>query len=496
MISIIGKRGFLYAFLIGVLMIAGVKAVQGLSGLRKAIDLSPDSITGYDGHRAEVEFTRLQHGLSLYVSGFAGIDLDEVITRFDILWARANLFIGGHAFEAMRQQAGIGTIGADLLEVLKAIEDDVMALERGDLEALGELQRRLQPFAPVLAAATARIADLEVEQRDVVGSALRNGLGELDDLGAKVGMVVFVVLSLFALEAFQARRAEHKLASYQEHLEDLVAKRTDELEKQTLRLEQALDKERELRMLQRQFVSMVSHEFRTPLAIIDGCTQRLKRRIDSMPREKIDKAHDQIARSVRRLLHLMERTLSAAQLEAGSIATNLETCGIKELIEEVCNEHQEISKQHQIVVEVTSLPDIILADDKLLRQVFANLLSNAVKYSPEGRLVWVEGTTEDGHAVIAVRDQGVGIPEEELPKLFERFFRASTSTGIPGTGIGLNFVKHLIELHGGKIEVATKAGEGTVFTVRLPIDGPTSTDDGSIDEHSAQKATIENRTAA
>ncbi|MGI9421087.1 MAG: sensor histidine kinase [Geminicoccaceae bacterium] len=466
-----GKRGLLYGLLIVILIVAGVKAVEGLAGLRRTIDLSPDSITGYDGHRAEVEFTRLQHGLSLYVAGYEGIDLDEVITRFDIVWARANLFIKGRAFEAMRELAGVGKIGASVIAVLEAIENDVMSLERGDLATLSRLQEELQPFEWLLAETTARIADLEVEQRDTVSTALRSGLAELDELGAKVGIIVLIVLSLFAVEAILARRAERKLARYQEHLEDLVALRTDELERQTVLLEQALEKERELRDMQQHFVSVVSHEFRTPLAIIDGCAQRLKRRAASMPRDKIDSTIDQVTRAVSRLMHLMESTLTGAQLEAGSIAINIETCDIRALVEEVCSDQQSLSRKHQIFVELSTLPDVIQADGKLLRQVFSNLLSNAVKYSPNGRHVWVEGAAEGGDAVIAVRDEGVGIPEDELPKLFSRFFRASTSSGIAGTGIGLNFVKQLVEMHDGSIGVATEAGKGSVFTVRLPIAG-------------------------
>lgn len=466
-----GKRGLLYGLLIVVLIVAGVKAVEGLAGLRRTIDLSPDSITGYDGHRAEVEFTRLQHGLSLYVAGYEEIDLDEVITRFDILWARANLFIKGRAFEAMRELAGVGRIGASIIDVLETIEDDVMTLERGDLAALSRLQEKLQPFEPLLTEATTRIADLEVEQRDTVSTALRTGLAELDELGAKVGIIVLIVLSLFAVEAILARRAERNLARYQEHLEDLVAQRTDELEEQTVRLEQALEKERELRDLQQHFVSVVSHEFRTPLAIIDGCAQRLKRRVESLSKDKIDSTLDQVTRAVSRLMHLMESTLTGAQLEAGSIATDIETCDIRALVDEVCSDQQGLSRNHRIMLDLSALPDVIEADGKLLRQVFSNLLSNAVKYSPDGEHVWVAGRTEGDHVVIDVRDEGVGIPEDELPKLFGRFFRASTSSGIAGTGIGLNFVKQLVEMHDGSIGVTTEAGHGSVFSVRLPVTG-------------------------
>ena len=130
----------------------------------------------------------------------------------------------------------------------------------------------------------------------------------------------------------------------------------------------------------------------------------------------------------------------------------------------------------RIIDEIDGLPPAIVADEKLLRQVFSNLLSNAVKYAPDGTSVRVmaHGSDHD-EVVISVRDEGVGIPEQELKELFQRFFRASTSTGIPGTGIGLHLVKHLVELHGGRIEVATEAKKGSVFTVRLPIAGPAET---------------------
>lgn len=472
MTNVFGQRGFLYALLLIAFAFSSFKAIEGLSTLRSTINLSPDSITTYDGHRAEVEFTRLLDGLAAYVGGVEEITLDEVTTRFDILWARCRLFMNGQAFEAIRQQASVGDVSVALLEVLKEIEEDVFALERGDLVTLSRLRAKLAPFESALMDMTGRIADLEVETRDSVQNAIRDSLVKLDNLALTVGLIVVMLLSLFGFEAFHARRAERQLAGYQEHLEQLVAERTDELEQQALRLEQALNRERELADLQRQFVSMVSHEFRTPLSIIDGVTQRLRRRMDRLPKEDMLTSFDKIETAVKRLLHLMESMLTGSRLEKGSIALSLGSCDLRAVLDEVCSDQQALSNKHKIVSDLELLPPSIQADEALLRQTFSNLLSNAVKYSPEGKFVWVEGRVQDEKAIISVRDQGVGIPESELPRLFERFFRASTSAGIPGTGIGLNFVRHLIEIHEGTIEVSTKAGEGSVFTVNLPVEGP------------------------
>ena len=121
------------------------------------------------------------------------------------------------------------------------------------------------------------------------------------------------------------------------------------------------------------------------------------------------------------------------------------------------------------MLDIDRLPKTITADGKLLRQVVSNLLSNAIKYSPDRKRVWVTGhLDEHNDIVLSVRDEGVGIPSAELDKLFKRFFRASTSTGIAGSGIGLNLVQHMVELHGGRIDVESTEGVGSTFTVRLP----------------------------
>ncbi|MGI9417347.1 MAG: ATP-binding protein [Geminicoccaceae bacterium] len=234
-------------------------------------------------------------------------------------------------------------------------------------------------------------------------------------------------------------------------------------------LEAALNKERELSGLQRQFVSMVSHEFRTPLAIIDGNAQRLLRRIDKVTPDKLADVMGKMRVSVHRLTELMESMLSAARLEDGRIEFDPGECDIRTLIEETCSGYRELNRDHQFILDIDRLPAMISADQKLLRQVISNLVSNAIKYAPDGRRIWITAREDPpDHVRIAVRDEGIGIPEDELEMLFGRFFRASTSTGIPGSGIGLHLVKHLIDLHGGEVGVESREGEGTTFVVRLP----------------------------
>lgn len=233
----------------------------------------------------------------------------------------------------------------------------------------------------------------------------------------------------------------------------------------------SLERERELNSLQRQFVSMVSHEFRTPLAVIDGHAQRLLRRANPTP-ERLTATMQKIRTSVINLTELMESVLNAARLEEGQIAYEPGPCHLVDLLGELCGSYAELNADRTLHVDLDGLPDRIMADRKLLRQVFSNLLSNAIKYSPNGKNIWVTGRRDNDDLVISFRDEGVGIPKAELEKLCSRFFRASTSTGIAGSGIGLHLVKNFIELHGGRVDVDSKIGEGATFTVHLPYRAP------------------------
>lgn len=237
-------------------------------------------------------------------------------------------------------------------------------------------------------------------------------------------------------------------------------------------LRAALERARELNQLQREFVSMTSHEFRTPLAIIDASTQRLMRRRATLGEQDFVNLGTEIRAAVARMVGLIDAILSASRLDSGEIRFAPQDCDLRHIVTEVCHRQQALTRNHVILCEVDALPDRLIADGTLLDQVVTNLLANAVKYSPKGGQVLVKGWQEGERALFSVSDQGVGIPPEDLPRLFQRFFRARTSTGIAGTGIGLNFVKRLVEMHGGGISVQSVEGAGTTFTVELPLRPP------------------------
>lgn len=270
------------------------------------------------------------------------------------------------------------------------------------------------------------------------------------------------------------KTAERELLHHRDRLEDIVRARTAEIELQAQKLERLLNHERHVNEQQRQFVAMASHEFRTPLAIIDGAAQRLTRRKREITDEFIGEKVDQIRASVLRMVSLMESILAVGRLDHGVISIQPENCKLSELIELCCAGQKGISPSHRFHLDLERLPATILADQSALQQVFTNLLSNAAKYAANAPDIFITGWQENGLVHISVKDLGIGIDADDLPKMFQRYFRARTSTGIAGTGIGLNLVQQILDLHHGSIAVTSQKGCGSVFTVTLPIAAPTA----------------------
>ncbi len=233
-------------------------------------------------------------------------------------------------------------------------------------------------------------------------------------------------------------------------------------------LRESLEKERRRNEEHRAFIAMANHEFRTPLSIIDGAAQQILRHYEKLGEERIREKLGDIRSAVARMTEQMESTLALMRSEDGMEA-ELEPCDLAALITSLVRRQAMLSGTHRISTNLDGLPGTILADHALLDHVFTNLLSNAVKYGRKDPRIEIKGWTEAGMAVVSVTDHGMGIPEDELPQLFQRFFRASTARNIPGTGVGLSLVKRFVELHNGAISVESVQDEGTTFFVRLPV---------------------------
>lgn len=242
------------------------------------------------------------------------------------------------------------------------------------------------------------------------------------------------------------------------------------LGEQASMLEEKLAHEQQLALLQRNFVSMASHEFRTPLTIIDGHAQRLIKLRDRMPTGDIMERAGKIRAAVLRMTYLIDNLLNSSHLIDGSAEHYFRPTEIDlaVLLHEVCQLHREMAPSRQIVERFGGAPLSMVGDPKLLFQVFSNLLSNAIKYSPTGEAIDVSAGIELGQVVVVVEDRGIGIPAKDLDRLFERYHRGSNVSGIVGTGVGLSVVKMMLDLHGGRVVVQSNEGEGARFTVVLP----------------------------
>ncbi|MCZ8283983.1 MAG: PAS domain-containing sensor histidine kinase, partial [Bacteroidia bacterium] len=230
---------------------------------------------------------------------------------------------------------------------------------------------------------------------------------------------------------------------------------------------QTLQRQTELNDMKSRFISVASHEFRTPLAFILSSAELLKHYGDRLPEPEKAEVIKTIETGVQRMTQMLDRVLLLGKVEAQMLEfkpakIDLQTL-CQNLVEDARIQHSQAGCE--LTLEFEAHPAMGLFDEKLLRHIFGNLLSNAIKYSPQGGKILFRVSSLDGRVAFEVADQGIGIPAEELPHLFEWFHRASNVGDIQGTGLGLAIVKNSIDLHGGHIEVASTVGQGTRFTV-------------------------------
>jgi two-component system, OmpR family, sensor kinase len=241
------------------------------------------------------------------------------------------------------------------------------------------------------------------------------------------------------------------------------------LAQQAAMLQDKLAEEQRLMLLQRNFVSMASHEFRTPLAIIDGHAQRL---ISMRERLTADELADRVRRihnTVCRMTQLIDNLIGSARLLDGraDLFYQPTQVDLAALLREVCALQRELTPEAEIRDRVA--PSLFVAGDaSLLGQLFGNLLSNAAKYSPDGGLIEVTAARDGAHAAVTIEDHGIGIPDNDRQRVFERYYRGSNTSGIVGSGVGLHLVETIVNLHKGSIVLDSREGEGSRFVIRLP----------------------------
>ncbi|HCN78943.1 MAG TPA: hypothetical protein DIT13_17340 [Verrucomicrobiales bacterium] len=278
------------------------------------------------------------------------------------------------------------------------------------------------------------------------------------------------VIALFSGWIAALRKSNRVKTRVAALLEKRVAERTAELEKAQAEITRALAQERELGDLKSRFVTMVSHEFRTPLGIIMSAIELMRHYNDRLPPDQRLELQNDIFTSTRHMAGLMEQVLVLGRVEAGKLGCKTAPCDLDILAGKIVDENlSATNRKCPVIWRSEGGLDGARADESLLRHIFSNLITNAVKYSPEGGEVLLTARREGGDAVFQVVDHGIGIPENERGRLFEAFHRCSNVGETPGTGLGLVIVKRCVELHGGSVHVESATGKGTAFTVRLPL---------------------------
>jgi PAS domain S-box-containing protein len=288
----------------------------------------------------------------------------------------------------------------------------------------------------------------------------------------------------YILDISLKKAAEQELLAQHQHvarlnadLEQQVADRThallvtlQQLEKRTAELTQALAAEQELGELKSRFVSMASHEFRTPLTAVLTSADLIGSYPSSAQQPERLKHVQRIRASAQKLNDILEEFLSVGRIEEGRLEVRPTRLDLASLLPEALADVQSLVKPGQTIAWQLDCPNPVQLDASLLRKIMVNLLSNALKYSGAGSTVTVRAACRDQLLTLSVADQGIGISAEDQTHLFERFFRARNVTTIPGTGLGLYIIARYLELMGGTVALQSALGKGTTVTITVPYE--------------------------
>jgi two-component system, sensor histidine kinase and response regulator len=283
--------------------------------------------------------------------------------------------------------------------------------------------------------------------------------------------------ALDKVKAFQVGGIDYITKPFQ--IEEVLARIENQLMLRRMQLDlqqakadalRALEQEKELNRLKSEFVSMISHDFRTPLTAIRGFTELIQHAGQSLTVETQERYFQKIDAAINHMLYLLDEVLLIGSLDAGKVQYQPICFNLEHFCHELIETLQlGISSQHQLCFTCSGDSPTAEMDQMLLHQILTNLISNAIKYSPDGGQIQVDLCCEHGLATFRVQDQGIGIPLENQHQLFETFFRCSNVGDIKGTGLGLAVVKRCVDAQQGEIAIDSKEGIGTSVVVKLPL---------------------------
>ncbi|WP_112664473.1 sensor histidine kinase [Microvirga flavescens] len=392
--------------------------------------------------QAQFESLRFADSVNRFINGDTMVQQSDVALRYDILRSRLSLFETGEPKRYLLQLSALGELER-YINATSDMEPEVQAIARGNTLAETQIRATAQPLAMHLR----DLANKTMLRERDRARALR------DDRGRTVielsGYMLGVLLSGAVLVGV------------------LVRSRRD-----VMRAEESLHRQQELSRMYRTLVSMVTHQFGSPLAVIDSSAQRILRRGTAMSSEEITTRTTYIRDAVSGLMRMMQITLNAARLDEGELSLRPEETDLRRLIDSLCDRYQQTEPERRLIVDTAGLPPHVYCDPTLIEQALSNLISNALKFSGEAAPVRIYGRVEGDSILLSVEDKGVGIPADELPYVFKEFFRARTAESVIGTGIGLSFARNIARLHGGDIEVSSVEGAGSTFTIHFPFGKP------------------------
>ncbi|MGE0103779.1 MAG: sensor histidine kinase [Blastocatellales bacterium] len=277
----------------------------------------------------------------------------------------------------------------------------------------------------------------------------------------------------------QLRRERDLLRRRLAEVEENFIRTVNDSQREILAMNEALAEAnaqlQELDRMKDAFLSMVTHELRTPLTVISGVAEMLETGIYGQLTEAQSDGIRQIASQAARLRQLVNDLLDLSKIEAGMLKLRRDYHDPRTLVETVIGQYISYAAQSGVILRSTvpeGLPEV-WCDHQRIEQVLVNLVSNAVKFTPNGGQVTFSAEAADRMVRLCVSDTGKGIPEDALPRIFNRFFQVQTSTesGTKGTGLGLAIVRHIVELHGGEVTVESRVGQGSRFCFTLPTSG-------------------------